>query len=141
MIFQKEMAEPLRINEINDFRKTKSKYQVSPLPGGFVVPRGRCVNNIIDNCGSIWNSIQNHLYEQCHHPPSPGHPPIDISRNPEFRLMDYLAEVEERIKHKIEQIEEEIDTTDERQNTDRLIPNIETLDWVFNEILVLDKDG
>lgn len=55
--------------------------------------------------------------------------------------MDYLAEVEERIKHKIEQIEEEIDTTDERQNTDRLIPNVETLDWVFNEILVLDKDG
>ena len=73
--------------------------------------------------------------------PSPWHPPIDISRNPEFRLMDYLAEVEERIKHKIEQIEEEIDTTDERQNTDRQIPKIETLDWVLNEILVLDKEG
>ncbi|MGA9150604.1 MAG: hypothetical protein WBZ36_08500 [Candidatus Nitrosopolaris sp.] len=52
--------------------------------------------------------------------------------------MDYLAEVEERIKHKIEQIEEEIDTTDERQNTDRLIPKI---DWMLNEILVLDKEG
>jgi hypothetical protein len=73
--------------------------------------------------------------------PSPWHPPIDISRNPEFRLMDYLAEVEKRIKHKIEQIEEEIDATDERQNTDRLIPKIQTLNWVLNEILVLDKDG
>jgi hypothetical protein len=55
--------------------------------------------------------------------------------------MDYLAEVEKRIKHKIEQIEEEIDATDERQNTDRLIPKIQTLNWVLNEILVLDKDG
>jgi hypothetical protein len=52
--------------------------------------------------------------------------------------MDYLAEVEEWIKHKIEQIEVEIDTT-ERQNTDRL--KIETPDWVLNEILVLDKEG
>lgn len=54
--------------------------------------------------------------------------------------MDYLAEVEKRIKHKIEQIEEEIDVTDERQNTDRLLPKIQTLNWVLNEILVLDKD-
>lgn len=54
--------------------------------------------------------------------------------------MDYLEEVEERIKHKIEQIEEEIDTTDERQNMDRLIPKIQTLNWVLNEIFVLDKE-
>jgi hypothetical protein len=54
--------------------------------------------------------------------------------------MDYLAEVEDRIKHKIEQIEEEIDTMDERRNTDRLIPKKETLNWVLNEILVLDKE-
>jgi hypothetical protein len=53
--------------------------------------------------------------------------------------MDYLAEVEERIKHKIEQIEEEIDTTYERQNTDRLIPKI-VVDWVLTDILVLDKE-
>ena len=53
--------------------------------------------------------------------------------------MDYLAEVEERIKHKIEQIEE--DNTHERENTDRPIPKIETLNWVLNEILVLDKEG
>jgi hypothetical protein len=54
--------------------------------------------------------------------------------------MDYLAEVEERIKHKIEQIEEEMDNTHERENTDRLMPN-ETLNWVLNEIVVLDKEG
>jgi hypothetical protein len=69
--------------------------------------------------------------------PSPRHPPIDIWRNPEFQLMDYFAEVEERIKHKIEQIEEEID---ERQNTDRLIPKTQTFNWVLNKILVLDKE-
>ena len=55
--------------------------------------------------------------------------------------MDYLAEVEERIKHKIEQIEEKMDFTNERENTDRLIPKIETLNWALNEILVLDKEG
>jgi hypothetical protein len=51
--------------------------------------------------------------------------------------MDYLAEVEERIKRKIEQIE----ATDDRQNTDRQMPKIETFDWVLNEILFLDKEG
>jgi hypothetical protein len=55
--------------------------------------------------------------------------------------MDYLAEVEERIKHKIEQIEEEMDNTHERENTDRLMPKIETLNWALNEILVLDNEG
>lgn len=49
--------------------------------------------------------------------------------------MDYLAEVEERIKHKIEQIEEEMENTYERENTDKLMPKIETLNWVLNEIL------
>jgi hypothetical protein len=43
--------------------------------------------------------------------------------------MDYLAEVEERIKHKIEQIEEEMDNTHERENTDRVedieLPGVE----------------
>ena len=55
--------------------------------------------------------------------------------------MDYLAEVEERIKHKIEQIEEEMDNTHHRENTDRLMPKIETLNWVLNEMLVLDNEG
>ena len=55
--------------------------------------------------------------------------------------MDYLAEVEERIKHKIEQLEEEMDNTHERENTDRLMPKIETLSRVLNEIVVLDKEG
>jgi len=52
--------------------------------------------------------------------------------------MDYLADVEE---HKIEQIEEEMDNTHERENTDRLMPEIETLNWVLNEILVLEREG
>jgi hypothetical protein len=67
--------------------------------------------------------------------------PTEPSKDPEFRSMDYLAEVEERIKHKIEQIEEEMDNTRERENTDRLLPKIETLNWVLNEIVVLDKEG
>jgi len=49
--------------------------------------------------------------------------------------MDYLAQVEERIKRKIEQIEEEMENTHERENTDKLMPKIETLNWVLNEIL------
>ena len=96
---------------------------------------GRCVNYNLDNC--TWNRIK---FMNSTSTPSPWHPPIDISRNQENLLMDYLAQVEERIKHKIEQIEEEIDTTDQRQNTDRLIPKIETLNWVLNEILVLEKE-
>jgi len=39
--------------------------------------------------------------------------------------MDYLAEVEERIKNKIEQIEEEMRNAHERENTDRLMPKID----------------
>ena len=73
--------------------------------------------------------------------PSPWQPAIDIWKDPEFWSMDYLAEVEERIKHKIEQIEEEMDNTHERENTDREMPKIETLNWVLNEIQVLDKEG
>jgi hypothetical protein len=52
--------------------------------------------------------------------------------------MDYLADVEEP---KIEQIEEEMDNTHERENTDRLMPEIETLNLVLNEILVLEREG
>jgi hypothetical protein len=40
--------------------------------------------------------------------------------------VDYLAEVEERIKRKIEQIEEKMDNTYERENTDRLMPKRDT---------------
>ncbi len=38
--------------------------------------------------------------------------------------MDDLSEMEERIKHKIAQIEDEMHNTHERENTDRLIPKI-----------------
>ena len=51
--------------------------------------------------------------------------------------MDELAELEERIKHKIAQIKEKMHKTQERAVTDRLWPEIETLNWVLNEILVL----
>ncbi len=103
-----------------------------------------CANDTIDKCRPIWivyrirrvDSVGNYDVT-----PSPWHLPIDISRDPEFRSMDYLAEVEERIKHKIEQIEEEMDNTYERENTDILMPKIETLNWVLNEILVLDREG
>jgi hypothetical protein len=54
--------------------------------------------------------------------------------------MDDLSEMEERIKHKIAQIEDEMHNTHERENTDRLIPKIETLNWVLNERLVLSRE-
>ena len=54
--------------------------------------------------------------------------------------MDELAELEERIKHKIAQIKEKMHKTQERAVTDRLWPEIETLNWVLNEILVLSRE-
>ncbi|MGB7957164.1 MAG: hypothetical protein WCF23_24585 [Candidatus Nitrosopolaris sp.] len=50
--------------------------------------------------------------------------------------MDELAELEERIKHEIAQIKEEMHKTQERAVTDSLWPGIEILNWVLNEILV-----
>jgi hypothetical protein len=51
--------------------------------------------------------------------------------------MDELAELEHRIKHKITQTKDKMHKTQERVVTDRLWPEIETLNWVLNEILVL----
>ena len=51
--------------------------------------------------------------------------------------MDELAELEQRIKHKIAQTKDKMHKTRERVVTDRLWPEIETLNWVLNEILVL----
>jgi len=50
--------------------------------------------------------------------------------------MDKLSELEQRIKHKIAHTKEEMHKTQERTVTDRLWPEIETLNWVLNEILV-----
>ncbi len=51
--------------------------------------------------------------------------------------MDELIELEQRIKHKIVQTKDKMHKTRERVVTDRLWPEIETLNWVLNEILVL----
>jgi hypothetical protein len=51
--------------------------------------------------------------------------------------MDELAELEQRIKHKIMQTKDKMHKIQERVVTDRLWPEIETLTWVLNEILVL----
>ena len=53
--------------------------------------------------------------------------------------MEELIELEQRIKHKIVQTKNKMHTTQERSVTDRLWPEIETLNWVLNEILVLSQ--
>jgi len=51
--------------------------------------------------------------------------------------MDELIKLEQRINHKIAQTKDKMHRTMERVFTDRLWPEIETLNWVLNEILVL----
>jgi hypothetical protein len=51
--------------------------------------------------------------------------------------MGELIALEQRIKHKIVQTKDKMHKTRERVITDRLWPEIETLNWVLNEILVL----
>jgi hypothetical protein len=51
--------------------------------------------------------------------------------------MDELIKLEQRINHKIAQTKDKMQKTRERVVTDRLWPEIETLNWVLNEILVL----
>jgi hypothetical protein len=54
--------------------------------------------------------------------------------------MDELSELEHRIKHKIAHTKDKMHETQERTVTDRLWPEIETLNWVLNEILVLSRE-
>jgi hypothetical protein len=54
--------------------------------------------------------------------------------------MDELSEVEQRNKQKIVQTKDKMHKTQERAVTDRLWPEIETLNWVLNEILVLSHE-
>ena len=51
--------------------------------------------------------------------------------------MDELTELEQRIKHKIAQTKDKMHKIMESVVTDRLWPEIETLNWVLNEILLL----
>jgi hypothetical protein len=53
--------------------------------------------------------------------------------------MDELITLEQRIKHKIVQTKDKMHKTRERVITDRLWHEIETLNWVLNEILVLRR--
>jgi hypothetical protein len=49
--------------------------------------------------------------------------------------MDELSNLEERIQDKIAETKIKMDKTMLREETDRLWPIIETLNWVLNEIL------
>ena len=51
--------------------------------------------------------------------------------------MDELIALEQRINHKIAQTKDKMQT--QKGGTDRLWPEIETLNWVLNEILVLKR--
>jgi hypothetical protein len=55
--------------------------------------------------------------------------------------MNELSELEQRIKHKIAQTKDKMHEIQERTVTDRLWPEIETLNWVLNEILVSSRQG
>jgi len=54
--------------------------------------------------------------------------------------MDELSEMEQRIKDKIAQTKEKMHVTQERAVTDHQWPEIETLNWVLNEILLLSRE-
>jgi hypothetical protein len=47
--------------------------------------------------------------------------------------MDELAELEQRINHKIAQTKDKMHKTQERAVTDRLWPEIEILNWVLKK--------
>jgi hypothetical protein len=51
-----------------------------------------------------------------------------------------LSVLEQRIKNKIVQTKDKMHKTQERAVTDRLWPEIETLNWVLNEILVVNRE-
>jgi hypothetical protein len=53
--------------------------------------------------------------------------------------MSELSQLENRIKDKITQTKHKMHETQQRTVTDRLWPEIETLNWVLNEILVLSR--
>ncbi|PWU81573.1 MAG: hypothetical protein DLM72_06190 [Candidatus Nitrosopolaris wilkensis] len=54
--------------------------------------------------------------------------------------MDELFKLEQTIKDRIEQIRHKMHKTHNRAYTDSLWTEIETLNWVLNEILVLSRN-
>jgi len=53
--------------------------------------------------------------------------------------MNELSQLEQKIKDRIEQIRQRMHKTHNRAYTDSLWIEIETLNWVLNEILVLSR--
>lgn len=49
------------------------------------------------------------------------------------------SELNERIIREIEQTEKEMRSKDLREESDRFMPKIDTLNWVLNEILRLER--
>ncbi|MFY9798069.1 MAG: hypothetical protein WB988_18315 [Candidatus Nitrosopolaris sp.] len=64
---------------------------------------------------------------------------MNLSKEPEPSIMDELYESEERIIREIEQTEKEMRSKDLREESDRFMPKIDTLNWVLNEILRLER--
>jgi hypothetical protein len=49
--------------------------------------------------------------------------------------MDYIEVLEEMIIREIEQTEKKMHSKDLREDSDRFMPKIDTLNWVLDEIL------
>jgi hypothetical protein len=54
--------------------------------------------------------------------------------------MDELEQLEHTIFHEIKRTEKAMQDTNLREDTDRTMPRIETVNWVLNEILVLRSE-
>ncbi len=53
--------------------------------------------------------------------------------------MDELEQLEQTIFHEIKRTEKVMQDTNVREDTDRAMPRIDALNWVLNEILVLER--
>ena len=53
--------------------------------------------------------------------------------------MNELEHLEQTIFHEIKRTEKSYQDTNLREDTDRAMPRIDTLNWVLNEILVLKR--
>ena len=63
-----------------------------------------------------------------------------ISSIPCINIMNELEQLEQTIFHEIKQTEKAMRDTNLREDTDRAMPRIDTLNWVLNEILVLKRE-
>jgi hypothetical protein len=72
--------------------------------------------------------------------PIPENPYRIIYPTPCANIMDELEQLQETIFHEIQRTEKAMHDTDLREDTDRGMPRIDTLNWVLNEILVLKRE-